>query len=772
MLLPGFAGTTLPDDYRALLEQGLGGICYFGSNTADGPAALAALSAEIRAANPAAVVAVDEEGGDVSRLHTREPSPVLGAAALGGADDLELTEAVGRWVGHELAVGRASPSTSRPDADVNSDPDNPVIGTRSFGVDPEQVAAHVAAWTRGLQSTGVAACAKHFPGHGDTATDSHLDLPRIDVDPDTLAARELVPFDAAVEAGTAAVMTSHIVVPAIDPDRPATLSPLVLGMLREVLGFDGVIVSDALDMAGASAVLGIPEAAVLALAAGCDLLCLGPDKPAALVLEVRDAIVAAVADGRLAARPARGRRRVASPRCACPRPRPTRSCPTPPDRPRAAASATRVDGDAARPRRRRRRQRRHRGQHRGRRRGVGPPAGPPPRPGSLADGLPDAVPGDVPLVVQVRDADRRPEVLAFLRALAEGGRPAVVVEWGWPSTVRRRPRDHQHAGLVRAGRRRGDAAAARGRVDAVSAALAGTRSVGLDIGGTKTHGVVLGEDGTILAQVQGVHPTRRRRGGRDRGAGVRGPRAGERSGAWTGRVGVGVPGLVDSERGMLRHAVNLDVNGDDLPLRDLLAERLGVPVVVENDVNAAALAACALVEADDVVYLSVGTGLAAGLVVDGRLRRGEHGAAGEIGHLPVDPAGEACGCGQTGCLETIASGRALARAWPTPDGPPAAALFAAAAAGDPAAVAVRDRFCWGVASAVRALGLTIDPERIVLGGGVAEVGEPLREQVVRQLRSLGEGSPFLASLGLADRLSMVPLHYPVAAVGAALVAAR
>ncbi len=306
---------------------------------------------------------------------------------------------------------------------------------------------------------------------------------------------------------------------------------------------------------------------------------------------------------------------------------------------------------------------------------------------------------------------------------------------------------------------------------AVNATMAGTRAVGLDIGGTKTHGVVLGEDGSIVAQVRevtrpgadGVVATAERVFDalvRESGG------SGERLAC---RVGVGVPGLVDGERGMLRHAVNLGVNGDDLPLRDLLAARLGHDVVVENDVNAAALAARALVGADDVVYLSVGTGLAAGLVVDGRLRRGEHGAAGEIGHLPVDPAGVACGCGQTGCLETIASGRALARAWPTPDGPPAAALFAAAAAGDPEAVAVRDRFCWGVASAIRALGLTIDPERIVLGGGVAEVGEPLREQVVRQLRSLGEGSPFLASLGLADRLSMVPLHYPVAAVGAAIL---
>ena len=305
----------------------------------------------------------------------------------------------------------------------------------------------------------------------------------------------------------------------------------------------------------------------------------------------------------------------------------------------------------------------------------------------------------------------------------------------------------------------------------VSAALAGTRAVGLDIGGTKTHGVVLGEDGSIVAQVREVT-----RPGAD-GVVATAERVFEalvRESGGSGerlacRVGVGVPGLVDGERGVLRHAVNLGVNGDDLPLRDLLAARLGVEVVMENDVNAAALAARALVGADDVVYLSVGTGLAAGLVVDGRLRRGEHGAAGEIGHLPIDPTGAACGCGQTGCLETIASGRALARAWPTADGPPAAALFAAAAAGDPAAVAVRDRFCWGVASAVRALGLTIDPECIVLGGGVAEVGEPLREQVVRQLRSLGEGSPFLASLGLADRVSMVPLHYPVATVGAAIL---
>jgi beta-N-acetylhexosaminidase len=432
VLLPGFAGTTLPDDYRELLEQGLGGVCYFGSNTAVGPDALAALSAAITAANPVAVVAVDEEGGDVSRLHTREPSPVLGAAALGGVDDLALTEAVGRWVGHELAAVGVTLDLA-PVADVNSDPDNPVIGTRSFGADPERVAAHVAAWTRGLQATGVAACAKHFPGHGDTATDSHLALPRIDVDADTLAARELVPFDAAVEAGTAAVMTSHIVVPALDPDRPATLSPLVLGMLREVLEFDGVIVSDALDMAGASAGVGIPEASVRALAAGCDLLCLGPDKPASLVTDVRDAVVAAVEDGRLALeRLAEAARRVRTMRPGQP--------PQPGEKPdaarqaRALAGALLVDGpdlpdladalvlsveteaniavgEVA----------------------WGLPADLRVGPDTLADGLPAGVPADDALVVQVRDAGRRPEVLALLRSIAASGRPAVVVEWGWPA---------------------------------------------------------------------------------------------------------------------------------------------------------------------------------------------------------------------------------------------------------------------------------------------------------------------------------------------------
>ena len=194
----------------------------------------------------------DRRGGRRRHPAARpDGSPVLGPAALGAADDLDLTRDTGRPVGAELAAAGVDLDLA-PVADVNSNPDNPVIGTRSFGADPGR-RRHVVAWLLGLQETGVAACVKHFPGHGDTAEDSHLALPTVDADLDVLAERELVPFAAAVEAGVAAVMTSHILVPALDPDLPATLSPRVLALLRERLGFDRRIVTDALDMAGACA---------------------------------------------------------------------------------------------------------------------------------------------------------------------------------------------------------------------------------------------------------------------------------------------------------------------------------------------------------------------------------------------------------------------------------------------------------------------------------------------------------------------------------------
>jgi glucokinase len=299
------------------------------------------------------------------------------------------------------------------------------------------------------------------------------------------------------------------------------------------------------------------------------------------------------------------------------------------------------------------------------------------------------------------------------------------------------------------------------------------RAIGLDIGATKTLGVLVDEDGRVLEQVReatepgpdGVVRTAER---------VVAHLSAATDGAPPTSVGLGIPGLVDVERGAVKHAVNLGVDGEWVPLRAELEARLGVPVAVENDVNVATLGAVALSGIRDLVYLSIGTGLAAGLVLDGTLRRGATGAAGEIGHVPIDPLGAVCQCGQRGCLETVASGRALAEAWHPAgsvgsDEPPAQALFAAASAGDPRAIEVRDRFAAGVADAVRTLCLTVDPATIVLGGGVAHLGAPLVAAVSDALRAQAASSPFLASLDLAARIRVVPEDYPVAAIGAALL---
>ncbi len=288
---------------------------------------------------------------------------------------------------------------------------------------------------------------------------------------------------------------------------------------------------------------------------------------------------------------------------------------------------------------------------------------------------------------------------------------------------------------------------------------------GLDVGATKTLGVVVDDGGAVLASVrrptdpgpQGVVATARQvveQLRRDSGVAPSGP------------IGVGVPGLVTD--GAMRHAVNLEVGGDSLRLQILLSEHLGHEVLLENDSNAAALGAAQLLGATDLAYLSIGTGLSAGLVLDGRLRRGRYGAAGEMGHIPVDPAGEPCSCGQRGCLETMASGAALARMWPTStDVPVAQEVFGRAATGDVKAVAVRDAFAGGVAAAARLLMLSVDVEYVVLGGGVAALGEPLREAVRVALVGQSEGSPFLASLDLAERVRLIGSDQPVAAIGAA-----
>jgi predicted NBD/HSP70 family sugar kinase len=289
---------------------------------------------------------------------------------------------------------------------------------------------------------------------------------------------------------------------------------------------------------------------------------------------------------------------------------------------------------------------------------------------------------------------------------------------------------------------------------------------GLDIGGTKIDAVAIDDDGTPRHSLRlpsgfGEHQV------------VANARAAVdllRSAVGTpfDSIGVGIPGLVDPATGRVRHAVNLGF--DDVDFGQALEELVEAPVAVENDVNAAALGAYHLMGLDGpVAYLNLGTGLAAGIVLDGRLWRGSRGVSGEIGHIPVDPDGAACPCGQRGCLETVASGSAIARQWPTADAYPAQALFRAAAAGDVEATRIRDSLAEGVAAAVRILVLTVDVESVVIGGGLSHVGGPLIECVRSVLGRWAAGSEFLASLDLSGRIQLLPEGLSVAAVGAAML---
>ncbi|WP_405924051.1 glycoside hydrolase family 3 protein [Streptomyces sp. NBC_00035] len=299
VLQPGFTGTTAPDWLLRRLGEGLASVGLFGRNIAS-PDQLAALTAQLRAERGDVLVAIDEEGGDVTRLEVRTGSSFPGNHALGAVDDVVLTRDVAFELGRRLAACGVNLNWA-PSADVNSNPDNPVIGVRSFGADTDLVARHTAAYVTGLQAAGVAACTKHFPGHGDTAVDSHHALPRIDADLSVLDARELAPFRAAIAAGTRAVMSAHILVPALDPDLPATLSRRILtGLLREELGYDGLIVTDGMEMQAIAAVYGIERGSVLAIAAGADAICVGgglADDDTVRLL--RDALVSAVRTGEL-----------------------------------------------------------------------------------------------------------------------------------------------------------------------------------------------------------------------------------------------------------------------------------------------------------------------------------------------------------------------------------------------------------------------------------------------------------------------------------------
>jgi beta-N-acetylhexosaminidase len=289
LLIAGFSGHQLPVELRSLAREfGLGGVILFARNI-DQPeqvAELAAAGAALGGEVPA-WVSVDQEGGRVARLRppfTRWPP----MATLGRSGDPKLAERFARALARELrAVGITLDYA--PVLDVHTNPRNPIIGDRALGERADDAARLGAAIVRTLQAEGVAACGKHFPGHGDTNADSHLELPVVEHPPDRLRAVEFVPFRAAIEAGVATIMTAHLLVPALDEERPATLSKrVVTDVLRNELKFGGAILSDSLDeMKAITDRFPVPRAAVLAIAAGCDavLMCKGDYDLQAAALE-------------------------------------------------------------------------------------------------------------------------------------------------------------------------------------------------------------------------------------------------------------------------------------------------------------------------------------------------------------------------------------------------------------------------------------------------------------------------------------------------------
>jgi glucokinase len=293
--------------------------------------------------------------------------------------------------------------------------------------------------------------------------------------------------------------------------------------------------------------------------------------------------------------------------------------------------------------------------------------------------------------------------------------------------------------------------------------------LGIDIGGTKTDAVAIDDEGGLAQRI------RLTTGFGSTAVVETAVAAVSRIGELTGlsasgftSIGIGIPGMVDSASGHVAHAVNLGLEG--LELGGELASRLGVGVRIENDVNAAAVGAYHLMALDGTMaYLNLGTGLAAGIVVNGELWRGANGIAGEIGHIPVDPNGALCACGQHGCLETVASGSGVARQWRTDDPLPVRSLFAAAADGDTAAKAIKARLAAGIAAAVRVLVLTVDVDSVVIGGGLSHLGDRLLCDVHEVLDEWAKASPFLASLSLPERVRLIPEGSPAAAIGAALV---
>jgi beta-N-acetylhexosaminidase len=276
LAIAGFAGHRIPAELKALAREfDLGGVIFFARNV-DSPEQVAELSREAQELERELPlwVSVDQEGGRVARLKTPFTvwPPMI---TLGRSGDERLVDRFGRALAAELkAVGISMDYT--PVLDIHTNPKNPVIGDRALAETPEVVARLGTAMIRALQNNGIAACGKHFPGHGDTSTDSHFELPLIEHPPDRLEHVELVPFRAAIEAKVASIMTAHILIPALDEERPATLSSRIVdGLLKRELGYGGLVLSDDLEMKAISGRYGMADATVGAIAAGCDavLMC-------------------------------------------------------------------------------------------------------------------------------------------------------------------------------------------------------------------------------------------------------------------------------------------------------------------------------------------------------------------------------------------------------------------------------------------------------------------------------------------------------------------
>ncbi|MGW1717886.1 beta-N-acetylhexosaminidase [Streptomyces sp. NPDC002156] len=296
-LVAGFDGTTgVPGTLKRLIDRGLGGVILFTRNVRDADQ-LRRLTDELRALRPDLLVAIDNEGGGIGHLVAAGAPEVPGSYALGVVDDPDLTaRCADALAGHLVSVGITV--SYAPVADLQHHPDNPIVRTRSFGAEPELAARHLRAWITATEARGVASCAKHFPGHGGTVTDSHHEMAVDRRSYDEIRA-DVEPFRAAVAAGVPMLMSAHVVYPALDPERPATLSRRILNdLLRHDLGFDGVLVSDALEMKAIADRYGEAAGARLALAAGADQVIVAvPDL--AVTLACRNAVIEALRDGML-----------------------------------------------------------------------------------------------------------------------------------------------------------------------------------------------------------------------------------------------------------------------------------------------------------------------------------------------------------------------------------------------------------------------------------------------------------------------------------------